>query len=375
MGSLLSPTFDRAAHRITTSESCSHDAGFDEGNDMYFRTGNYAGSDDALEAAAAVDEKSRPPSPPSRETTPPDVRKRHANCPPRLKPLTPPVNYGTVTRDKVFRSAFPAEKNVDFMRSIGIKSIVCLVDTEPSQAYTDYVDGSKLACFSVQVEANKEGRSGTTAESMYEALMFILDGRNHPVMIHCNQGRHRTGCLVACLRLMQGWSLDDAIIEYNTYASPKSRPGDIAFIRSFDTAGLLCYARENGHFDREPLRLADPSTVTTLDSLLEVLKHGGVPPLDSSSSDRSDSSIQTNLSSGTLAQSAYSAFDPTRPTSDVPFSKAQSFDEGDVDYHHSPPASYADMNAGETQIHITPFDEDMEDADDMDDAFTPWAQA
>lgn len=39
------------------------------------------------------------------------------------------------------------------------------------------------------------------------ALVAILDKRNHPVLIHCNKGKHRTGCLIGCIRRLQSWSL------------------------------------------------------------------------------------------------------------------------------------------------------------------------
>lgn len=29
---------------------------------------------------------------------------------------------------------------------------------------------------------------------------FAADARNHPLLIHCNKGKHRTGCLVGCFR-------------------------------------------------------------------------------------------------------------------------------------------------------------------------------
>ena len=32
---------------------------------------------------------------------------------------------------------------------------------------------------------------------------LTLDRRRHPVLVHCNKGRHRTGCLVGCIRKIQ----------------------------------------------------------------------------------------------------------------------------------------------------------------------------
>ncbi|KAI3956759.1 hypothetical protein MKX01_039554 [Papaver californicum] len=41
-----------------------------------------------------------------------------------------------------------------------------------------------------------------------EAVKVLLDERNHPVLIHCRHGNHRTGIVVGCYRkLKQNWCL------------------------------------------------------------------------------------------------------------------------------------------------------------------------
>ncbi|OAY80092.1 putative tyrosine-protein phosphatase, partial [Ananas comosus] len=58
--------------------------------------------------------------------------------------------------------------------------------------------------------------------------------RNHPILIHCNRGKHRTGCLVACLRKLQSWCLTSVFEEYRRFAADKSRLSDMRFIEMFD---------------------------------------------------------------------------------------------------------------------------------------------
>jgi protein tyrosine/serine phosphatase len=56
---------------------------------------------------------------------------------------------------------------------------------------------------------HKEKRALSTKPTTYplqEALSALLDVRTHPILIHCNKGKHRTGCLVGCLRKVQCWS-------------------------------------------------------------------------------------------------------------------------------------------------------------------------
>ena len=64
-----------------------------------------------------------------------------------------------------------------------------------------------------------------------------MDPRNHPVLIHCNQGKHRTGCLVGCLRKVQQWSLVAIFEEYRRFAGTKARVVDELFIERFTFEG------------------------------------------------------------------------------------------------------------------------------------------
>lgn len=63
--------------------------------------------------------------------------------------------------------------------------------------------------------------------------MTLLDRRNHPILIHCNKGKHRTGCLIGCLRKLQQWSLTTIFDEYRRFSFPKSRSMDQEFIELY----------------------------------------------------------------------------------------------------------------------------------------------
>jgi tyrosine-protein phosphatase SIW14 len=66
-----------------------------------------------------------------------------------------------------------------------------------------------------------------------DALQVLLDARRHPLLLHCNKGKHRTGCLVGCLRKVQRWSLTSIFDEYRRYAGVKTRDLDQQFIELF----------------------------------------------------------------------------------------------------------------------------------------------
>ncbi|MFQ6650669.1 hypothetical protein Gotur_022815, partial [Gossypium turneri] len=68
--------------------------------------------------------------------------------------------------------------------------------------------------------------------------LFFTDVRNHPVLIHCKRGKHRTGSLVGCLRKLQNWCLSSVFQEYQHFAGIKSRDADMKFIETFDVVYL-----------------------------------------------------------------------------------------------------------------------------------------
>jgi hypothetical protein len=65
---------------------------------------------------------SRPPSPPGSGTVTPTVT--IGPCPRRLTPSYPPLNYGCVDENKIYRSSYPQDRNVDFIDGLGIRTVL-----------------------------------------------------------------------------------------------------------------------------------------------------------------------------------------------------------------------------------------------------------
>jgi tyrosine-protein phosphatase SIW14 len=242
--------------------------------------------------------KSRPPTPPTRPDSP------SALCPARLQPLVPPPNFGAVTDHKVFRSAFPQDRNLDFLNALSVKTLLCFVDTDPSEGYSTFVRTNSVTRLRIDISPNKEGKVKTSVDSICEALLVVLDASNYPLYIHCNQGRHRTGCVIACMRKAQGWPMEAIVAEYEAYSNPKSREGDLDFIKNvFEPESLLAYAKQHGALERRP-------------SLMTLLQHGlldvekfvrlmgstdGIAPSDASlKSEMSKPDSAIDMTNGTL---------------------------------------------------------------------------
>ena len=66
-----------------------------------------------------------------------------------------------------------------------------------------------------------------------EVLNALIKPENRPVLVHCNKGKHRTGSVIASLRLVRGWALSAAFNEYLIFSGARSRLEDQVFIEMF----------------------------------------------------------------------------------------------------------------------------------------------
>jgi tyrosine-protein phosphatase SIW14 len=73
---------------------------------------------------------------------------------------------------------------------------------------------------------------------MHSIVALALNQDNYPLLIHCNQGRHRTGCAVAVIRHVAGWSIDHILEEYRGFAAPKVRDCDVSYITNYQVTSL-----------------------------------------------------------------------------------------------------------------------------------------
>lgn len=114
-----------------------------------------------------------------------------------------------------------------------------------------------------QVVFNMKGtkKEAIPPSTMASILRLVLDPLQYPLLVHCNHGKHRTGCVVAVVRKLSGWNLDSVLGEYKSYAMPKIRECDVDYISSFQPSSLQPLA-----FD--PPRLSPVQTRTFFRTLL-----------------------------------------------------------------------------------------------------------
>lgn len=170
---------------------------------------------------------------------------REKNIDLRAQEVTPPENFAPVINN-IYRSSFPQIHSFSFLRTLKLKSILCLIPEEYPQMHKDFFEEEGIKLFQMGMSGNKEPFVKIPPDLVTEAVKVVLDPRNQPILIHCNRGKHRTGCLVGVIRRLQRWLLTIIFDEYRKFAAPKERPMDQQFIELYNETEIERYAHEHG---------------------------------------------------------------------------------------------------------------------------------
>jgi len=157
-----------------------------------------------------------------------------------------PTNFQTIAPG-LYRSSYPLHAHFAKLEDLGLKTIITLVPEELSLTYSNFVSSNGIMHHQIPVLANKDPEVYTDATTIHQILEIMLDPNNYPMLLHCNKGKHRTGCLTACFRKVCGWTDEAALEEYVQYSVPKDRELDKAFIRQFDPTPLKSTALDRGY--------------------------------------------------------------------------------------------------------------------------------
>lgn len=147
-----------------------------------------------------------------------------------------PHNFGVVIPG-VYRSSFPRSHDFEYLKGLGLKTIVTLVRKEElDHDLETFVQREGIR----QVVFNMKGtkKEAIPLGTMKAILSIVLDKSNYPLLIHCNHGKHRTGCVVGVVRKIAGWDAESVVAEYKSYAEPKARECDVNYLDDFQVSSL-----------------------------------------------------------------------------------------------------------------------------------------
>ncbi|KAF0270323.1 hypothetical protein FOG48_00589 [Hanseniaspora uvarum] len=154
----------------------------------------------------------------------------------------PPENFSHVIGN-IYRSSFPRAENIPFFKQhLKLKSILVMLSDEYPEELLDLYGKHEIKLFTCAIQGNKEPFINIQDETINKALRIILNPENHPILIHCNKGKHRTGTIVGCIRKLQKWSLTMIFDEYRRFAFPKARGLDQQCIEMFNSEEIEQYA-------------------------------------------------------------------------------------------------------------------------------------
>ncbi|RGP69050.1 hypothetical protein FSPOR_4920 [Fusarium sporotrichioides] len=148
-----------------------------------------------------------------------------------------PFNFGVVIPG-VYRSSFPKSHDFEYIKGLGLKTIVTLVKKDDlDHDLETFITREGIR----QVVFNMKGtkKEAIPLDTMKGIINVVLDKSNYPLLIHCNHGKHRTGCVVGVVRKITGWDVARVVAEYNTYAEPKARECDVTYLQGFEVASLV----------------------------------------------------------------------------------------------------------------------------------------
>lgn len=152
----------------------------------------------------------------------------------------------------VYRSAYPTEANVPYLRQIGIRTVVLLsVESLPAsvtKALREGADKNAAASTPHTAPGKRGGEAGQSDlakgmlvvevadieswrvdslnnrddfshKDVMRALDFAIDKQWHPVLLCCPTGELQTSVVVGCMRRYQGWSLSSIFCECELFAT------------------------------------------------------------------------------------------------------------------------------------------------------------
>ncbi|TGZ80351.1 hypothetical protein EX30DRAFT_57587 [Ascodesmis nigricans] len=185
----------------------------------------------------------------TRVLSPPPLKMARTASYPTMESFTCPDNFAVVT-SSVYRSSFPKPENFSYIKKLGLKTILTLVPEPYPEENVAFMKENGITHYQIGMPGNNKGNPladpQVPDDKISVALSIIFDRANHPILIHCNKGKHRTGCVVGCLRRFQGWSVPLAIEEYRKYAGIKARSRDMAKIENYSLKQCWETAKEGG---------------------------------------------------------------------------------------------------------------------------------
>lgn len=169
--------------------------------------------------------------------------------------------FRVVQKDVLYRSGMMTPEGLArVLDTRKIKTVVTLRDgsSQPDQAEEEHCRGRGIHYVRItqrtwDTPAGASARDTPAEQGLKEFFKVMNDPANHPVLLHCFAGHHRTGAYCAAFRMgFQGWTQEEAIREMN-------RLGYDFIYEEPDVCGYL----QNFHINQGPSALRREQSSST----------------------------------------------------------------------------------------------------------------
>lgn len=143
-----------------------------------------------------------------------------------------PLHFNTV-QPNLYRGSYPREINFPFLRTLQLKNIVSLTPDPLNDTIQMFCKENNIKM--LHIECNKKSKKPKDPtekkvkrkkkpvpidyDVVIKTIMFLVDRRNYPVYIHCENGDLITSLVIACLRRFTYWSTVSILNEFLIYNS------------------------------------------------------------------------------------------------------------------------------------------------------------
>ncbi|ESL05829.1 tyrosine phospatase-like protein [Trypanosoma rangeli SC58] len=148
---------------------------------------------------------------------------------PTLLNVVPPLRFAMV-EEGVYRGAYPTLRNFPFLRGLGLCTIVSLIPEEPTYDLSCFAAAENITLRHIRAERYK-GEVQLLPTEMNEVLQLLINVEQHPIYVHCLDGRHVVGLVIMGLRKLQFWEVNCSHLEYQRFT--RSVQDEVAFIADY----------------------------------------------------------------------------------------------------------------------------------------------
>jgi len=147
----------------------------------------------------------------------------------------PPDKFALV-EPQVYRAAFPTPQSFEYLRLLGLRTILNLSQELPMRAVISQFEEMGAELNNVGLRVWTHPRCPPISNELVKAaLQVLLDRSCHPILLMSSSGTHQLGTIVGCLRRLQRWSHGTIFDEYRSFAAPSPRLFCEQFIELWDT--------------------------------------------------------------------------------------------------------------------------------------------